>query len=901
MSPQGALHPRHLAQEAIVKALYAELAKGTEVSLIAIQGAASILFQNELKTAETTLKFNDIVDHSAKQESTDFYGSLAKAKAVIQASLVPTSSTAVIICSDGEDNVSRLSPAAADTKLKGLIDALAEGETGIPAGTFVCFNNPKNSQDQLHVANMRSLGQRFKQPVISVADGPLQDAVVKTVVDELLQIIPAVNAMHVYMEPFDTIGNEVKRSFADGSEAKYLGLISPGSTKMGQPLLASFREFEKTPKPRFLLLQGEVRQELYTDVVEVADGLEADDLLYTTAKNLLDYQLSHAPRPTEVSKSEIETTIRPLIAGLMVSPRKDALEGEIAFYLDQPEPVPARAGAGTGSTGATPQEFVGDVPTLTLADIDCPGVAKYNLTFKIMGQGLVSLVVPENTTVLQVKQVLQSPGYLGVAADRIKILLRGQAMRHDSTFIEASKETVIHLIIRTPEQVETARKAQAKALAAEEAAARVSAGWTADPEHLKTISIILPGGERLGVEISRTTTVSELLNQIMTLKGVAPEDCLISLHNCHGSPAFSKTAKVSSLPSALTEGFFCKLLPRPAAQSLYSFVVSLSSGEKMSVSIPGSGEPTVGMLKQAIGEKLQAKGFRVTRPLEEINLVIGGRVVRDDTLPFRDIPDIRLATSVHVVHRCPRITRDDEFVLVTRDGVLETARETDRSHSTLSLILAGGETREVQASRDQSLLHILAQVLGIADPTKVPVDAILRAVTTGMSSTDLDLTATLADLRIGPNATFVLESSHALAAIREFFPTFEERPTLPLARTAGGRVLALMDDATRTAAAVAGGGSAGAGGPGSSSRDALIVAFVSAFGQKYAENAGRLRMTFGAKFLTELAKLRSDQDRYASITSHANTDPTSTTATAVRQLLAETKYTELKGDFKALG
>jgi hypothetical protein len=110
-----------------------------------------------------------------------------------------------------------------------------------------------------------------------------------------------------------------------------------------------------------------------------------------------------------------------------------------------------------------------------------------------------------------------------------------------------------------------------------------------------------------------------------------------------------------------------------------------------------------------------------------------------------------------------------------------------------------------------------------------------------------------------------------------------------------------MDDATRTAAAVAGGGSAGAGGPGSSSRDALIVAFVSAFGQKYAENAGRLRMTFGAKFLTELAKLRSDQDRYASITSHANTDPTSTTATAVRQLLAETKYTELKGDFKALG
>jgi hypothetical protein len=881
------VNPRRFTQEAIVKALYEKLPLGSEVSLIAIKDRASILFQNEPKTDETTPTFNHLVDHSAAKGTTDFYGSLGQAKKVIDESSVPTSSTAVIICSDGEDNVSGLSAKDADTQLKVLIDDLAKGSSGIPAGTFVCFNNPKNSVDQLHVANMRSLGHRFKQPVITVADGPLQESVVKSVVDELLDIIPAVNAMHVYMEPFETLGNEVKRSFDDGSEAKYLGLISPGSTKMGQPLLARLSAFETTPNPRFLLLQGEVRYEFTTSVVEMTDPSEVDDLLYAVARNLLEYQLSHYPRPTELSRSIIDTTIRPLIYSLMIGPRTDALEGEIGFYLDQNEPLTVTARA---------QEFVGDVPDLTLADLARAGEGSSNLNFKRTSGECLSLHIPVSASVLEVKQVLQSSSYLGVPADQIKILCKGSVMPNNGDFREAASETVIHLMLRTPAQVEEGRKAQA----AEEEATRVSCGWTADPLHPKTISVILRGGEHLAVDILSGTTVDQLFDKIRGLKSIDPEAFLISLHDRHGGPAFRKTATVASLPGALTEGFVCNILPKPAVQSLYSFVVSLNAkGEKFSVSISGSSEPTVATLKQAIGEKLSAKGFRVTDPLREIDLVIAGQVVRDSTLAFTDVPGILEATSVHVVHRCTRITSSDtDLVVVTRDGALPTASRRDpRATSTLNLILAGGETVEIQAERDSSLLSILLGALGIRDPKDLPLDMILRAVTTRMSS-ELDLHSTLAALRIGSNATLIIEGSHPLAAMREFIPTVQVRD-FPLPRGADGRLLALMDDDTRTAssgATMAGGGSAGAGGPGSS-QDALILAFVAEFRRQYAEVTGRVRMTFGARFLTALSKLSSDQDRYAEIRAHANSEPTSTTATAVRSLLCQEKYKDLKPDF----
>ena len=742
-------------QKAIVKALYEDLPEGTEVSLISIRTTATTVLSNIKKTPETRAEFMRAVDASYS-ENTDFYGAFIAAKTAIESSSIPSSATTIVLCSDGGDSgqklhaifrekITDLSSATPDLKTKVLIDDFAGNpQYGIPAIPFVFFTDRDNTGTD-HLKVLAALSLRSKQPGIIVEDrssgAPLNPDVLGITTQAIIQA--TVNGHHLYMDRLGTKVNEVTRDLPNGSTARYLGIVNPGTSCMTEMLEVTAETFEaQSGTPIQAILSRGERSTLVTANIElVEDHLQKDDLLFFAIKQRLAKLYSQDPQGQEEgTRSLIESDVMPRIRHLLEGSRKTELLADVALYTAS---TPTHRSDSYGSH----HQSHGPQRAIERFTAPAAGSGSTQLFLKTVSGTTFTMDVSSAMTIAQLKLEIQEVH--GFDASQLRLIFEGKSLTDDQTIsgTNLASGTVVRLVNTKPFLGATPPVAP-------EAIAGAGAASSVAVEAVRDLTINLNFNGRVSpMTLPSNSTVEQAIEKLTIESRIDAASMRVSLYAPRsGGVPLASDCRLDTLD--LTQEFLCQITPRSLTVNQVMIHCSVSGGQSGQVSISGDlSVLTVEDLKRAINAQLCGSTLR---NLNDLGIIVNGQVITNSRQKLQDIQWSQ-ASRVNVVIRRRDVRVEAAGVMQAASA--ETFASTSTNDSTVTILTAGRGQETHTFDRTRPLRELLSAMFG----TTTGLDDALRTIGLGL---ELDLDRSLAELGYGRNCTFAFEGSNSHAAFR---------------------------------------------------------------------------------------------------------------------------------------
>lgn len=754
-------------QKALVQKLYDSLPEGTEVSLIAIRQTTVTLIDRKEKNAESARYFRSTITALQANSSTDLYGAFTQAKNAMEGSSIPSSATTVVLCSDGEDNVSIDKTETVDNRLKRLVDAFAEEHKhGIPAGIFVCFNSPCNTADENHLRILASLARRFKQPSLSIHDRPTLDHEIITAASATINQ-SFTNGFHAYMDALlKGIPNEVTRTLANGAIGKYLGTVNPGSSYSGLMCQVPRTDFEARAADQaidFLFTRGDEAFPISTPVHVVTEGPQKDMLLLHLAnQKLLEIQ-SKTAICLESTVNRIHEEITPITDSLPSSPELDDLLEKIAIYTRSPKSDVAREVKVAREIEPGHENEIHKVRFRyrngRTDDVDAPAAE----TVKELRARLGAYQLMIETYELQDDETVGGAGLHTLSAVRV-------VMPANAEEEAAVKQTILEV------NQEKASKTSAAAPAASAPPLEEAPAPSAPPLEVITLQIKLPGNEKfLMVTVPKAeTTISDVLQEIARQKGIELSEVHVQL-STQDFRILKPNLPVETLSeSDLEQFFYCDVEPKKFTVSTVSCYFD---GRTSTVSLEDKPNPTVADLQTAIKAKIPA----LADPSTRFQISLSGQVLESPDVKLADIINFR-SHSVFFISVMPSqgIATDNSGVMPRFNNPVFTSLALNNL-LTITFASPDGIERTHSVNRTQTLREILydLRILSHGDDETELLVQLSTADSNRRAALDLD--RTLPEQRIGNDSVLVLRNRFGKAARTGLTSSVFETATLPFA------------------------------------------------------------------------------------------------------------------------